>query len=164
MKRMAIFCSILPTLAVANVEHQVGIGLGTQYGGLAGIKYSIKADTDKVFMGIGFADRTDEEYGITLGWEKALTEKHALGLAIRTKSRQGGGNYLTDPYTTPPTYTPVKDGYESFIAGTYTYYFRSSSDAGFLTGLSVGRSYIHNNVRDEFLSGMEYGLHFGYQF
>ena len=164
---LAIGLVFLPALAQADVDSQFGLGLGTQYGGVAGFKYSLGNTSNKFYVGAGRADffhGDKEEYGLTLGWEKALTEKHSLGVALRTRTLQGGGNYLIDSNNGQPVYAEVKDGYESFAAGTYTYYFNNSQETGFLTGLSAGKSYRRNNVRSDFRSGMEYGVFFGYQF
>lgn len=167
MKKLAILCSVVPTLAMADIDSQFGLGLGTQYGGFAGIKYSANLDSNKFYVGAGFSKppHDNDEYGVTLGWERALTDKQAVGFAARTrKLSTGGGNYIIGSY--PDDFTTVvgKDGYESFIAATYTYYFTKPTESGFLTGLSAGKTYRKNNVVSEFRSGMEYGVYFGYQF
>lgn len=166
MKKLAVLCAIIPSMAMADTDTQFGLGLGTQYGGFAGIKYSLSMDTNKVYVGAGLAGYTsgDDQYGITLGWEKALTDNHTLGLAVRTKKQESGSGYFVDGSTTPPSLVPMKKRYESFIAATYTYYFGKSTEAGFLTGLSAGKTYKNTNVEQEFKSGMEYGVYFGYQF
>ncbi|MFC6979124.1 hypothetical protein ACFQH7_10090 [Microbulbifer taiwanensis] len=155
-------------MSMADVDSQFGLGLGTQYGGLAGIKYSATMDNDKIYLGAGLASPSSDRniaYGISIGWEKALTDKHALGLAVRTKKREGGGyRSYWDSDATPPTHIHAKKRYESFVAATYTYYFNNAYEAGFLTGLSAGKTYMNTNVKKEFESGMEYGLYFGYQF
>lgn len=171
MKRLAIgltlLSGLLSSLVHADVETHFGVGVGTQYGGGPGLKYSLGNTTNKFYVGAG---RTDffrggvEEYGVTLGWEKSLTKKHSLGMAVRTRTLLGGGSYQIDSDSGQPVYSPVKDGYEAFAAGTYTYYFKDAQESGFLTGLSLGKSYRRNNVQSEFKSGMEYGLFFGYQF
>lgn len=167
MKKLAILCAALPSLAAADVDSQLGLGLGTQYGGFAGFKYSVNLDANKVYVGAGLAGPTgdrDHEYGITVGWERALTERHALGLFVRTKKRESGDGVFLDYSTTPPTISPMNKRYESFIGGSYTYYFTGSGEPGFLTGLSAGKTYKNTNIKSEFESGIEYGLHFGYQF
>lgn len=177
MKQLALLGALLPSLAMADIDTSFGLGLGTQYGGFAGIKYSAGINTHKFYVGAGFANLPrahDDEYGLTLGWEKALFDRHSLGLAIRTKKDDIPGGFYPDPTSDQPTLVPYKDTYRSFIAATYTFYFNSYDEAGFLTGLSVGKTYRHNSVTDHpeyflepregFDSGVEYGLYFGYQF
>lgn len=166
MKKLVVFCAILPSFAMADTDTQLGLGMGTQYGGFAGVKYSANMDTNKFYVGAGLSDvpHGTYRYGLTLGWETALTDKHALGIAVRTKELDGGGNYIIGSYPDNFTTVPVKDGYESFIGATYTYYFNKSIESGFLTGLSAGKTYRHNNVQNELRSGMDYGVYFGYQF
>ncbi|WP_323844701.1 hypothetical protein [Microbulbifer magnicolonia] len=167
MRTVVVLCAILPSLAMADVDSQFGLGLGTQYGGFAGFKYSMSLNTNKIYVGAGLAGPTgdrDDVYGVTLGWEKAITDKHALGLFVRTKKRENGDGVYLDYSTSPPDIVSMNKRYESFIGGSYTYYFGKSSEAGFLTGLSAGKTYENTNVKKEFESGIQYGLHFGYQF
>lgn len=167
MKKLAVLCAIIPSMAMADTNTQLGLGLGTQYGGFAGIKYSANLDKNTFYVGAGFSKppHDNDQYGVTLGWERTLTDKQALGFAARTRKwSTEGANFIIGSY--PDNFTTVagKDGYESFIAATYTYYFTRSSEPGFLTGLSAGKTYQNNNVISKFQSGMEYGVYFGYQF
>lgn len=166
MKVLLIFFALLPACALAQVDSQFGLGIGTQYGGALGLKYSLNLDSDKLYIGAGRADLFDEEerYGVTLGWENLLNDHHALGIAVRTRTKPDRhGNYVINDNGQPEV-IGVKDGYETFVAGTYTYYFDSPKDADFLTGVSVGKEYRHDNVVSEFRSGVNYGVFFGYQF
>lgn len=163
MKILAAICTLIPALAFAATDTQFGLGLGTQYGGLAGFKFSIDLDSSKLYAGAGLGGQgtssTGEEYGFSLGWEKALTNQHALGIVVRTKRPQDNELALS-----PAPYGTYKIRYESFIGANYTYYFRDADTSGFLTGLTVGKSYLSTNREQVFESGMDYGFHFGYQF
>ncbi|WP_250461073.1 hypothetical protein [Microbulbifer litoralis] len=162
MKKIAAILAILPSLALSDTGPQFGVGLGTQYGGLAGFKFSLNMDSSKVYAGAGLAETggsLGNEYGFSVGWEKELNDNHALGLVARTKR----------PEDNEVTWSPAPGGvykirYESFIGVNYTYYFNGTDEHGFLTGLTAGKSYINSNYEQEFQSGMDYGVHFGYQF
>ncbi|WKD49405.1 hypothetical protein [Microbulbifer spongiae] len=166
MKNLFLIFFFFPAIALAEVDSQLGFGLGTQYGGFVGFKYSIRSDSNTFYAGLGLADPTDEEYGFTLGWEKNLAEKHAFGFLVRTKESKSftGVVYLSDPSVTPSRKIILKDGYESFFAGTYTYYFNRFDEPGFSIGVSAGKSYFNRNLKDGFGDDIEYGAHFGYQF
>lgn len=165
MKNLLLICFFFPAIASAEVNSQLGFGLGTQYGGLIGFKYSIRSDSNTFYTGFGLADSTYEEYGFTLGWEKNLAEKHAFGFLVRTKeSKSLTGASITDSSVTPSRKIILKDGYESFLAGTYTYYFSRFDEPGFSIGVSAGKSYFNRNLKDGFSDDIEYGAHFGYQF
>ncbi|SDJ54480.1 hypothetical protein [Microbulbifer yueqingensis] len=163
MKIIAAVCALLPSLAMAATDSQFGLGLGTQYGGLAGFKYSVDLGSSKLYAGAGLAGQgtssMGREYGFSLGWEAALTDRHALGLVVRTKRPQDNEVALS-----PAPYGRYKVRYESFIGPSYTYYFRGSDQEGFLTGFTAGKSYLSSNRDQEFKSGLDYGFHLGYQF
>lgn len=166
MKALLVLIALLPACALAQVDSQFGLGIGTQYGGALGLKYSLNLDSSKLYIGAGRADFFDEneKYGVTLGWENLLNDHHALGIAVRTRTMPGGGNYVLIDDLGQSQSVGVKDGYEAFVNGTYTYYFDSPKDAGFLTGVSIGKEYRRDNVVSEFKSGIGYGVFFGYQF
>lgn len=162
MKKWIATLAILPSLALGNTDSQFGIGLGTQYGGLAGFKFSLDLDSSKFYAGAGLAGTggsKGEEYGFSLGWEKSLNNKHALGLIARTKRPKD--NDFSWPVAPNGVY---KIRYESFIGVNYTYYLKDADESGFLTGFTAGKSYLNSNYEQEFESGMDYGFHFGYQF
>ncbi|MCA0892258.1 hypothetical protein [Microbulbifer agarilyticus] len=171
MKQLFLIILLLPITALADTssqfDTQFGLGLGTQYGGVAGLKYSIRGNSNSFYIGAGRADffkSDDERYGLTLGWEKSLSEHHAIGVAVRTRTDPLDGAYIATTIDGQPAYMEAKGRYESFLAGTYTYHFKPSSEPGFLTGVSIGKTYSASNYRNEFLSGLDYGMHFGYQF
>ncbi|WP_288130279.1 hypothetical protein [Microbulbifer sp.] len=165
MRILTILLALFPAWASAAFDSQFGLGTGTQYGGAVGMKYSLNGENNKFYIGAGRSDffEGDEDYGLSLGWENALTNKHSLGLGIRTKTRPVGGYYLTGT-AEQPRRKELKKRYESFVAGTYTYYFTSNNEPGFLTGLSVGKTYQETNITSGFKSGIEYGAFLGYQF
>lgn len=168
MKTLAVIFLLIPTLALADMDSQFSLGLGTQYGGAAGLKYSLSGESDKFYIGAGRADFFDrnygERYGITLGWERLLSDNHAIGIAVRTRTDPRDGAYITQTVDGQTERREFKSRYDSFIAGTYTYYLNSATEAGFLTGVSVGATYYKSNVRSSFRSDPDFGVFFGYQF
>jgi|GEM_PF-660617 len=168
MKQLAVIFALFPVCALADMDSQYGLGLGTQYGGVAGLKYSLSGESNKFYVGAGRADffHTDEpeEYGLTLGWERALNEKHALGLALRTQTSDGEGYYYPAGYFGLEERTRREDGYEAGLFGTYTYYFSGTHQSGFVAGANIGKLYRKDNVASYFRSGTFTGVHFGYQF
>lgn len=164
MKKLALLSALLPSLAIADVDTSFGLGLGTQYGGLAGFKFSVTLDNNSLYAGAGLATHPDRGAGVTLGWERALHDKHSVGVALRTRETWDA-RYRFHPETGTRLLDYDDDGaFESRLSGTYTYYFSGTGQAGFLTGLSAGKTYRHTDWSDGFRSGMEYGFHFGYQF
>lgn len=168
MKLLAVLFALFPVCALAQMNSQFGMGLGTQYGGVAGLKYSLSGESDKFYVGAGRADffHSDdpEEYGLTLGWERALNEKHALGLALRTKTWDAEGLYYPAGYYGLDTLTRKKDGYEYGMLGTYSYYFSGTHQSGFVAGANIGKLYRKDNVASYFRNGAFIGAHLGYQF
>ncbi|WP_444909138.1 hypothetical protein [Microbulbifer sp. TRSA005] len=172
--KSVIFAGILfPSFAFAsaNLNNHLSLGVGTQYGGLLGIKYSTTYGTDTFYIGGGLADNLDEEYGITLGWERSLNPKHSLGLLVRTKELDWehyiyeNSNLLSaSPNNKSLSEFKYKGRYESYIAGSYTYFFNRYDEASLLGGISLGKSYLKTNKDGSFRDGTELKLHFGYQF
>ncbi|WP_237065511.1 hypothetical protein [Microbulbifer guangxiensis] len=164
MKKLALISALLPCLAMADVDTSFGLGLGTQYGGLAGFKFSVNLDNNSLYAGAGLASHPDSRAGLTLGWERAMFEKHSFGLAFRIRETWDA-QYRLQPETGTRVFDYDDDGsFESRLSGTYTYYFTGAGQAGFLTGLSAGKTYRHTDWNGGFRSGMEYGFHLGYQF
>lgn len=172
MKKLFLTALIFPTTALADFGSQFdskfGLGLGTQYGGVAGINYSIKSNSNNFYIGAGRADFFEsdrpDEYGLTLGWERALTEKHAFGLALRTTTDDGRGAYYQAGYNGLEEATEKKDGFEYGLYGSYSYYFSGIHQSGFVAGANLGKLYQKDNVRSEFKNGAAVGVHLGYQF
>ncbi|HEY8568994.1 hypothetical protein [Microbulbifer sp.] len=168
MKLLVAIFALFPVCAFATTDSQFGVGLGTRYGGILGLNYSLSGELDKFYIGAGRADlfRKDEpeSYGLTLGWERAMNENHALGFAFRTRTINGEGLYYPAGYFGLEESTEKKDGYETSLFGTYTYYFSGTNQSGFLTGANIGKSYYKDNVRSDYKDGVAIGLHFGYQF
>ncbi|WP_444921655.1 hypothetical protein ACJJID_04410 [Microbulbifer sp. CnH-101-G] len=171
MKSLIFVGILFPSFAFANMDNHFSLGVGTQYGGLLGIKYSTINGPNTFYIGGGLADNFDEEYGISLGWERSLSPKHSLGLLVRTKELSWehyiyeNSNLLT---TSPNDQTSAKfkykGRYESYIAGSYTYFFNRYDEASLLGGVSFGKSYLKTNKDGSFRDGTELKLHFGYQF
>ena len=171
MKKIFIAALLAPTTALADFGEQFdskfGVGLGTQFGGVAGFNYSLRNNANNFYIGAGRADffeGDNERYGLTLGWEKLLSDRHSIGVAVRTRTNPLDGAYIATTPGDPTTYMEAKGRYESFFAGTYTYHFKPSSEPGFLTGVSVGKTYENSNYRSGFNSGLDFGMYFGYQF
>ncbi|QKX18664.1 hypothetical protein [Microbulbifer sp. YPW1] len=164
MKALYLFFALFPCIAMANSESKIAIGMGTPYGGFAGLKYSVKANDDIFYAGAGLAHIEDSDIGLTLGWERALNEKHGLGIALRTRTVDGGNAYYPAGYFGLDEPTIRKDGYEVALYGNYTYYFSGASQSGFLAGANIGKQYRKDNVRSYFRNGTFIGIHLGYQF
>ena len=166
MKKLLLLLILFSPATFALNNSQIGLGLGTQFGGGLGVNYALNSDLGKYYLGAGRTDAFlgNESYGVTIGWEKAITQKHAWGIALRTRTGNGGSYYQFDYQANEVTRFDVSDGYRAFLAGTYTYYFQESTSPGFLTGLSIGREYRKNNLISELKPGFVSEISFGYQF
>ena len=166
MKNLALLFILFSPVTFALDNSQIGLGLGTQFGGGIGVNYSLSSDSGKYYLGAGRSDAFlgNESYGVTIGWEKAINQKHAWGIALRTRTGNGGSYYQFDSQNNEVREIEVSRGYRTFLAGTYTYYFRESTSPGFLTGISVGREYRKNNLISDLRPGFLYEISFGYQF
>ncbi|MBB5210022.1 hypothetical protein [Microbulbifer hydrolyticus] len=164
MKALYLLIALFPGLAMANSDSKFAIGLGTPYGGFAGLKYSVKVNDDIFYAGAGLAHIDDSDVGVTLGWERALNEKHGFGFALRGRTVEGGNVYYPAGYFGLDEATRRKDGYEAALFGNYTYYFSGASQSGFLAGANVGKQYRKDNVRSYVRNGTFIGVHLGYQF
>ncbi|WP_299592076.1 hypothetical protein [uncultured Microbulbifer sp.] len=172
MKKLFIAALLAPSTALADFgtqfDSKFGLGLGTQYGGVAGLQYSLSGESDKFYIGAGRADFFEsdypDEYGLTLGWEHALTEKQTFGLALRTSTEDGRGAYYQAGYAGLEEATEKKDGFEYGLFGSYSYYFSGIHQSGFVAGANLGKLYRKDNVRSEFRNGTAVGVHLGYQF
>lgn len=160
---------LLPAFASAQVTNQFGLGLGSQYGGLAGLKYTLGTESNRFSVGAGVRDShrdRDDLYGIAFGWEKLLGQHHTLGAFVRTK-RDQDVNLIVDMEQGPngPVYTTVPDDlYQHFIGASYTYYFRPASESGFLGGINLGKTYQYSDSRRNWQDGVDVSIQLGYQF
>ncbi|MFI2810687.1 hypothetical protein [Microbulbifer sp. JSM ZJ756] len=169
MKKILFLLCLMPGLTVAKVDTHFGLGLGTQYGGLAGFKFTLGNAGDRFSAGAGIANSdwdTEDAYGIALAWERLMTDQHALGAFVRTSHRDLNHVAITRYDAIQDTLVIERAGtfYETFVGGSYTYYFDSAKNSGLSAGINIGKEYTHSDSYQEFENGITWGLQIGYQF
>ncbi|WP_299599447.1 hypothetical protein [uncultured Microbulbifer sp.] len=167
MKTFLVLFGVFLSMSVsASNQSFFEVGVGSQFGGLLGAKYAVAAGENRYFLGAGVSDfrgTSGREYGVSLGWERALSRKHSLGAFVLTK------NY--DVYT-PTTFSQeaglqpgtLESVVSNYIAGSYTFYFNGSDSQSVVAGASIGKKYIHSDFNTGLKSEMTFGFQLGYQF
>lgn len=167
MRKVIVLFAVFSSMSVStNAESFIEGGVGSQFGGFLGAKYSVTTGSNRYFLGAGVSDfegASGREYGVSIGWENALSRKHSLGVFVLTEDYDvyTPATFSQEAGLQPGTLESVTSNY---IAGSYTFYFSGNDRAGVLAGASLGKKYIHSDFDNGFESGMTVGFQLGYQF